>query len=210
MSILRKLAGLAGEDKNDISATNKEGQLKVSDEIYCQKQKQKHCKQCGSVIAESDKFCGGCGEKIVKKVIGAKERDNNFNRVVSSQQTFESIPLKYFIFYTYVRIPLSILFGLFYLVYLTYLFSVFDLYLPFYIMSNIINVILCIVLLVGLRLKKLWAWKLNIVVMVLETIVVPIMRFDNFFQIVFIIILISLAWLWPNWIYFRKRKHLFH
>ena len=64
MSILRKLAGLADENENNISVANKEKQLKVEDEIDCQKQK--HCDQCGSAISESDKFCGGCGEEIIE------------------------------------------------------------------------------------------------------------------------------------------------
>ena len=71
MSILRKLAGLAGEDKN--SGANRVEQSKVTD--GCDYENQEHCNQCGSVIFESDKFCGGCGEKIT----GVKAKDNNFN-----------------------------------------------------------------------------------------------------------------------------------
>ena len=50
------------KNKNDIPKINKVKKLKAMDEINSRKQK--YCSKCGSVIFESDKFCGGCGEEI--------------------------------------------------------------------------------------------------------------------------------------------------
>lgn len=78
MGILRKLAGFADENKNDISVANKMKQLKTTD--GGDYKKQRHCNQCGSVISESDKFCGGCGEKITsnKKIVKTKAKKKGF------------------------------------------------------------------------------------------------------------------------------------
>lgn len=94
MSILRKLAGLADENKNDISATNKEEQSKVADEIGCQKQK--HCDQCGSAISESDKFCGNCGTKIIIN------KKNVKTKAINGNNHFTKMPLLGNVFYMFL------------------------------------------------------------------------------------------------------------
>lgn len=62
----------------------------------------------------------------------------------------------------------------------------------------------------GLHKRKLWAWKINWIAVVLGyiTYLFPASPHPGV-EFVIRLVLASLIWMWPNWIYWRKRKHLF-
>jgi hypothetical protein len=84
---------------------------------------------------------------------------------------------------------------------------------------------------IGLNKKKLWAWKANWAIIIgeplmlaLSTLIFALNKIPervspeeqlNYFIIwlgYFIVMfgILSLLWIWPNYIYFKKRRALFH
>lgn len=72
-----------------------------------------------------------------------------------------------------------------------------------------IYLVLIICLLIGLHRKKLWGWRLNWVVLVLEVLLAPAARANNLVSYFVFLIGLLLFWLIPHTIYFSKRRCLF-
>lgn len=185
------------------------------------------CRQCGSQTNETDNFCGHCGAKLkleekIEVTPGKENKEKTDSQSVfklSDKYTVEAVldklsanrkertqkiyhknlSLKWFKFYTYFRIPGGILLS--FLQLSENLFSLFD-------------IVLLAVLFYGLYNKKLWAWKLNFVILILETIGRPIAYAEIYdfsgFGLAITLIILLFVWLLPNCIYFKKRKYLFH
>lgn len=67
--------------------------------------------------------------------------------------------------------------------------------------------IFCTIVIIGLHQRRLWSWKLNWGLLILFTVLMPF----KYTRIPYWIALALVAYLWffPNYIYFKKRKHLF-
>jgi len=133
-------------------------------------------------------------------------------RKKSKNSSFE-IPMSWYYFYTYVRLPLT---GIFMVLITLDLFlepqyqSVSRATILTFVMFNSIFFIMLIALFIGLSKFKSWAWYLNIVVIFLDCLLGSFRNFDNNL-IMWIMQLIAGLFIWflPNFIYFNKRKNLF-
>lgn len=116
----------------------------------------------------------------------------------------------WFHFWTYVSLPLGTLIGA---------VATFGLFSKGSILLALLFFILLPIqlsVIYGLHTKKLWAWQWNWVLIVLSYISMMIpyptpgtSRGELALQMVIKIILASLIWLWPNIVYWNKRKHRF-
>jgi len=69
----------------------------------------------------------------------------------------------------------------------------------------------------GLHHRRLWAWKWNWVIIIIEYITgtIPILtpNIESYAKLVarlfFKAIFLGLIWMWPNYVYWKKRKVLF-
>jgi hypothetical protein len=64
-------------------------------------------------------------------------------------------------------------------------------------------------LFVGLHKRQLWGWKLNWFSLLFEVIALPITRSNTFNEYIIMSGMLMVIWFLPNFIYFKKRKHLF-
>jgi hypothetical protein len=121
----------------------------------------------------------------------------------------EPIPTKWLFFWTYIRLPLGILshlgswrfvreaatldrldYGVF--------GAVLGLLFP-------LLIILHIAVIVGLARRRLWGWKLNWIILTVESALIPWFYFET----TFLGLVFALAWFAANFDYFRKRRYLF-
>lgn len=114
-------------------------------------------------------------------------------------QKAREIPVGWLKFYTYVRLPVEILFSLF----------------PFFNDSGI-GMALFILLtplrgfvLVGLHRRTLWGWKLNWVYLA-TTVLLLAWTGPSLLSQALGIPFWALVWGFPNYFYFKRRRHLFH
>jgi hypothetical protein len=109
-----------------------------------------------------------------------------------------NLPTSWFNFYIYFRLPAGIVFS-FILLFVGGLAT----------LTSLIDIAVIGTLFWGLKGRKLWAYKMNFIVLSVETIFRPLERANNIIEFLVLAILFSLIWLLPNWIYFKKRKYLF-
>ena len=108
------------------------------------------------------------------------------------------LPLSWFNFYVYFRLPAGIVLS-FLLLFLGGPIAV----------LNLINIVIGGSLFWGLKERKLWAYEMNFVVLILEALAYSVGKSSNAAVFVIFFIIFSLLWVLPNWIYFKKRKYLF-
>lgn len=121
-------------------------------------------------------------------------------RKKSKNSSFD-IPMAWYYFYTYIRLPLGILVGLgialqtkiIEYVLITFVFAIFQL-----------------IVVVGLSRLKLWGWNLNMILLISECFFYSISRAEGDLYLgIVLFILMALLWFLPNFIYFKKRIKLF-
>lgn len=114
----------------------------------------------------------------------------------------QEIPIKWLNFYTYFRLPAGVVLGL---------IQAFVIGESKVIFLSIILSLLPIFVFIGLRNRRLWGWKLNWVLLGLEALAFPLQleQVDSISLYLVFIVLICLVWVLPNYIYFKKRRHLF-
>ena len=118
------------------------------------------------------------------------------------------LPMQWFKFYTYVRIPLGILYVLF--------------VAPFQIAQATsrtvaavivaiaaVDVVLLLFLFFGLHRRRLWGWRLNWFVLALETLLFPLLGVRDVTSMITMFLVALALWFWPNATYFRERKDAF-
>ncbi len=137
-------------------------------------------------------------EEIEKRGIDKESVEKE--QELPSESKIEKTPIKWLNFYTYFRLPFSVIIGFF------WAFTSTDI---FVLSVQIIFSILPIFTIIGLHKRKLWGWKLNWILLALDMILYPIERSDTLTVYVILVILLGLIWFLPNYIYFKKRRHLF-
>ena len=108
------------------------------------------------------------------------------------------LPLSWFNFYVYFRLPVGIV--------LSFLFLFFG--GPIASLS-VINIAIGVTLFWGLKERKLWAYEMNFVILIFDALVLSLGKSSNAGGFVIFFAIFALVWLLPNWIYFKKRKYLF-
>ncbi|MFH1866819.1 MAG: zinc ribbon domain-containing protein [Patescibacteria group bacterium] len=197
-----------------------------------------YCSNCGYQVTDRQKFCINCGNSLGQmknliynsQTVVSKQKTsvtnkimvlantvihlpfieklrNKFQKSSPSNLPLVDIPMGWFRFYTYFSLPFGFLVGLIIILNLGGFEAFF--------MS--VNIIILGVLFYGLYRRKLWAWYLNFLIIVIEGSskafyitrrgAVDYDFTDGVAWVIFIIA--TLAWIIPNWIYFNKRKHLF-
>ena len=111
-------------------------------------------------------------------------------------------------FYVNVRIPLGIVVSVIGLI--VFALSVND---PIALLVTLIftafDICLSIFLFIGLHRRRLWGWRLNWFVLVLEVLLRPLDKADDLTMYVVFLVAAALFWFLPNAIYFKKRRCLF-
>ncbi len=118
-----------------------------------------------------------------------------------SKKYSKDIPLSWFYFYTYFRLPLSVVFGL---------IMIIGTEEPVYALVAFLYTAGLIVLFIGLNQRKLWGWNLNMIFLIYEALqYASLYGKGNIIYIFTVFIVACLIWVLPNYIYFKKRIHLF-
>lgn len=122
------------------------------------------------------------------------------------------LPLRWFKFYTYVRIPASILFAIGLIVFIetSQTIGLIENRMFFVEASLILMIIFLVFLFYALHKRLSVGWTLNWVAIVSDTLIAPISRVNFLGAYLVAVILMSLVWFLPNYIYFKKRRHYFN
>jgi len=111
----------------------------------------------------------------------------------------KDIPTGWLEFYIYCRIPLGIIGAL-----ITALLTE----APVFIFFTVLYGTLSVAVFVGLRRRRLWGWKLNWILLAVESLLFPLTS-ESGLSYFGLLAIVALLWIWPNYVYFRKRRHLF-
>ena len=121
----------------------------------------------------------------------------------------KALPIRWLNFYVYVRIPAGIVLSL------PYALVAIAMYADDYttgvrsLILTLFDVCVSVFLFIGLHRRRLWGWRLNWIVMVLEVLLRPLERAENAIMYFFFLAAGALFWFLPNAIYFKKRRCLF-
>ena len=112
------------------------------------------------------------------------------------------ISIKWLKFYTYFRLPCGIILNLIQ----SYITGE-----PLILLFTLLLSLLPFFVIIGLHKRKKWGWNLNIVLLFVESFLYPISRSEGNLLLYFVfVVLLGLCWILPNFIYFKKRIHLFN
>ena len=123
-------------------------------------------------------------------------------------------PTAWLKFWTYIRLPAGLLVGLVKLTD-THFGSEFESLVTVVISVPLFALVIATI--VGLHRRRLWGWRLNWVVLFTEAVLYPLTRLRDSLNgpelLGFLFggwLVIGLIWVWPNYIYFKKRRALFN
>jgi len=118
------------------------------------------------------------------------------------------LPMQWFKFYTYFRIPLAVL-------YIIFVIPVQVIQAENQVVATItgtlgsITVVFFVFLFFGLHRRRLWGWKLNWIQLIFEVSVFSLSQFPDTTRVISNLIISLLCWFWPNALYFHKRRFMF-
>ena len=157
------------------------------------------CSQCGTNLVSDAKFCSNCGLPTSRVMQPECAMNTRGGHVTNSAR----LGTKWLKFWNYFSLPVGGILGL--------LVS-----LRFPDVGIIIGSISILQLAVayGLHNRRLWAWQWNWVVIVLTWFSGAIPRafgnsMDFWVKFVLFVVVFGFIWIWPNYVYWNKRKHLF-
>jgi len=161
----------------------------------------KKCPYCTGELEDTVIMCHHCGNSLsIEKDLSNLESPKVFKVVENN------IPIAWITFNIYFRIPISML------AIIVQSFLTRDIY------SIIISLLICILgifVVIGLYKRRLFGWILNWIWLILETLILAIKTsikegvIDNQSFIIGLIVS-SLLWFLPNFLYFKKRESLFN
>ena len=120
-------------------------------------------------------------------------------------------PLRWYYFYTYIRLPFTILVMSSQLPKILQHYNHAD---PWVVVIGITILIFTVFLYYGLAMFKHWAWYANVVVLIVEsfistTSIAARHANINVLSITLTLTAVLVMWFLPNYVYFDKRYHLF-
>ena len=162
-----------------------------------------YCVKCGNKVKNTDIYCAKCGNKINQEL----SRDNT-----TDQEDSKAIPMLWYNFFTYVRLPLGIIISIFSLFLYNYSLFVYNkIALGFFFISIAMIIFYCTTLYM-LHTKNKDSMIYIVIQLILECISVSINSINYSYNILYGIIcfvLVFAIWFIPNYIYFKKRKNIF-
>ena len=168
-----------------------------------------HCSECGAQLTNNSKFCSTCGHAITGNV--AQERQVAVNpppeTPVHAGVDASSLGKKWLEFWQYIILPVGSMLGL--MVSLNGPALAIIMMVPMSILQFVVAS--------GLISRRLWGWQWNWVLIVIAYIRIAIPTpmpahsggADLVVQFVIQTVLGGLIWMWPNYVYWKKRKALF-
>lgn len=162
------------------------------------------CTQCGTKLASTARFCSNCGLPISVELlpVGA-----TVTKTTSTAQANVTDPAKlgtkWLKFWNYFSLPVGGIFGL-----------LIPLGMPNLGIIMVPFAILQFAVAYGLHQRKLWAWRWNWVLIVLTWFSGAIPNSfgssaDLLAKFAILVPVFGLVWMWPNYLYWRKRRFLF-
>jgi|TARA_Y100000310_G_scaffold9877_1_gene10591 hypothetical protein len=156
------------------------------------------CGQCGKVLGQKYVGCPDCGRGYPPGTTTCPRCD--IGEGGYSPLTIVHPHMKYYKFLTYFAFPIGVLYHFF----LLYNYNRIQLPVPLILFS----ILIFIILIYGLHNKIRWSWKLLIYWHGLTPVFAPFMPGDGDYLVIGILVHYATV-LWPTYIYFKKRKHLF-
>jgi len=113
----------------------------------------------------------------------------------------QDMPMTWFIFYTYVRMPYGLL---------MLIGGAVNADVPIYQTVSLIYSLFIIAVFLGLAFRKIWGWYLNLVLLLSDAVFFSFQFFQGEASYLIILLLVFVGiWLFPNYLYFKKRMHWF-
>ena len=181
-----------------------------------------YCRNCGNKLLDSDKYCNLCGSEVVSTInsdsIEHEQPTEEDNKITKSASN--NLPMNWWKFWLYFSFPFGIAFSILNLKDYVGLKINFITFLVLII--NILMILLTCVAYYFMINRKKRGYELvianlitvacwNALFSTLETISNNIeTTFSEFFiSFAIALVIIGIVWIYPNYIYFKKRKHLF-
>ncbi len=179
------------------------------------------CRNCGNKLLDTDNFCNKCGSKVILDEPIQQQKEQNV--ITDNSEKEKDLPMNWWHFWQYIRFPLGILLSIFY--FFQSLWEIKDMTFNIYgvlllFLNFAIVVFLCITFYFFIKRKK-HGFKILIIYSICEILYNSFVNvFDDaiFYsysltEMVIIALVISGIfggiWVYPNYIYFKKREHLF-
>jgi hypothetical protein len=166
------------------------------------------CTQCGTQLVSTAKFCSNCGHPTSGEPLPVRAVLTKTTVVASAHATNPSeLGTKWLKFWNYFSLPVGGILGLLMSVGMPALGAIM---VPLAVLQFTVAY--------GLHYRRFWAWQWNwtVVVITYISMLIPtptpgshIGSADMTMQIVVKLILGGLIWMWPNYVYWRKRRFLF-
>lgn len=171
-----------------------------------------NCAQCGKKLALADRFCSQCGSsnRMLDGLLDVPPEGPTTQQPVIGLPASTApvvsatvLGIKWLQFWTYFSLPVGgISFGLL-------CFAVPDWKLPFAFLAG-----LHFYTAYGLHRRFLWAWQGNWALVVVSWVGAAVPSdfgspIDFAFKYAFVFLLGGLVWMWPNYVYWMKRRGLF-
>ena len=118
-----------------------------------------------------------------------------------SKKNSSDLRMSWFYFYTYVRLPIAVIISL---------ANLLNVASNLYTLISVLYIAVLILVIYGHTKRKLWGWNLNLTLLVFETLFYSLSYHKgDIIQTFILFIIFALLWFLPNYIYFKKRIHLF-
>lgn len=163
-----------------------------------------YCPECGAQLINNPKFCSNCGHAIAGNDAPADQISVSPSQEapIHADVAASSLGTKWLKFWNYFSLPVGGVLGL-----------LMSLGVPALGIIMVPISILQFVVAYGLHHRKIWAWQWNWVLIVITyismAIPTPSGEADLVAQFVIKAVLGGLIWMWPNHVYWKKRRALF-
>lgn len=162
-----------------------------------------YCVKCGNKVRNNDIYCSKCGNKINREMI----QDSNVY-----QENIETLPINWYKFFTYFRLPIGIALGIFSLASYNYSSFVYNKIALGNFLINIAIIIFAGIALYMLHTKNKESMVFVVIQLIVECISIctnSVYYSNNILSSIISLIFIVIIWFIPNYIYFNKRRKLF-
>lgn len=168
-----------------------------------------YCSECGTQLGSSAKYCTNCGQAVFgDEKSGGQIAPSPYSvKSPSTAKAAASLGTKWLRFWTYFSLPMGGALGL-----------LLSMTVPKLGVILVPYAVLQFWAAYGLHHRRLWAWRWNwaLVVAAFVTMSIPTpvpgayhRGADLAIQFTIKLAIVGLIWMWPNYVYWRKRRPLF-